>query len=128
MPRPDDLKARSKDLKPLLRIGKNGITPTVEGELNVLLKKHHLVKVKFLKAGLGDKDKDDAAQELATAANADIVDRIGLTVTLYKEPDQGENPPGSKVSAAVRSGKAEATRARPARRRRSGGRPLRGTE
>ncbi len=67
----------------ILIIGKNGITPTVLKQLNDAFPSRELVKGKVLENSL--LTAREAAQELAEAAECDIVQVIGSKFVLYKQ-------------------------------------------
>lgn len=78
------LKKEAQALKPLIQIGKNGLTSTSIEQVNRLLKKRKLVKVKFLKSFLGDHNKKEAAEKLAELTGSKIIYATGFVVALYK--------------------------------------------
>ena len=85
MPTLTELRTQARRMEPHVRIGKNGLTATVVEEVKQQLKKHKLVKVKFLKALLETQDKQLLAFQLATKTAAQIIERIGSIVVLYRE-------------------------------------------
>lgn len=66
------------DLDVTVWIGKRGIDAVAE-ELESQLEENDLVKVKFLRSARGRSTTDELADELAAAANADIVQTRGNT-------------------------------------------------
>ena len=80
----DPLIAKAHALKPVMQIGKNGITQGVIDQLEHELDERELVKIKFLKSGLTD-DKKVLAQELATKTQAKVVQVIGHTIILFRQ-------------------------------------------
>lgn len=94
-----ELRAEAHHLDPMVRVGQQGLTPSVINSLDDALRTHELVKVK-----LGTKDlikPQDAANALALATNSAVVQVIGRTATLYREnPDiekkRGDLPPWRK--------------------------------
>ena len=76
--------AKAKALKTQVQIGKNGLTQASILQVNMLLKKHKLIKVKFLKSFLENNDKKLVAKKLALLTNSEIVYRTGFVVALYK--------------------------------------------
>ncbi|UCH56607.1 MAG: YhbY family RNA-binding protein, partial [Candidatus Bathyarchaeota archaeon] len=68
-------------LKPLLQIGKNGVTPGLIAAVDKTLADHELIKVKFL-------DYKNAKKELSTLlaekTGSHLVDLIGNTAILYR--------------------------------------------
>ena len=76
------LRGQAHDLKAVLQIGGKGITPAFLAELNEVLERHELVKVKV---GAEDRDTRDAMiAELVQATESALVQRIGHTAVLYR--------------------------------------------
>jgi RNA-binding protein len=68
--------------KPVVWIGQHGVTDGVRRELETALGAHELIKVSVR---VGDRDKRDALiDELASALKAELVQRIGNIVALYR--------------------------------------------
>ena len=80
------LRAEGQDLEPTVNVGKGGITEGVLEELDAQLRRNHLVKVRIQRSAVGvDKDaKDSQAIELARGLGAELVERRGHTVLLYR--------------------------------------------
>ena len=76
------LRGQAHDLKALLKIGNKGVTPAFLAELDAVLEKHELVKVKV--AGEDREARDAMIGELAEKADAALVQRIGHTAVLYR--------------------------------------------
>ena len=87
-----ELRSEAHHLKPLVHVGQHGLTPQVVRSLDDALRTRELVKVHLGR----DRDLDarDAARQLAEAVNADVVQVIGRTTTLYRENPELERPPG----------------------------------
>ncbi|HJH31893.1 MAG TPA: YhbY family RNA-binding protein [Methanosarcinaceae archaeon] len=76
------LKSEAVHLKPIINIGKNGITDAAVEELKKQIKANRLVKVKMLKsAGM---DARTLAQQVADATKTTLVEVKGNTVVLYR--------------------------------------------
>ncbi|WP_019399871.1 ribosome assembly RNA-binding protein YhbY [Pseudoxanthomonas sp. GW2] len=76
------LRGQAHSLKALMQVGGKGITPALVVELDQVLERHELVKVKV---GAEDREARDAMiAELAGQTGAALVQRIGHTVTLYR--------------------------------------------
>ena len=76
------LRSLAHALKPVVRLGQNGLTDAVKKELNGALDHHELVKVKLSES---DKDARNAQlDELCQSASATCVQQIGLTATLFR--------------------------------------------
>jgi len=74
-------KAQAQQLKPTLKIGKDGLSPGLLLELDTALKHHELVKVKF------DNFKDqkkELSPQLAEKSGSYLVMRVGNVVVLYR--------------------------------------------
>lgn len=79
-------KTEGQKLEATVSIGKGGLSDGVIEELDAQLKRHHLVKVRIQRSALGDdrQVKDAQAQELADSLGAELVERRGHTVLLYR--------------------------------------------
>ncbi|MGP8322170.1 MAG: YhbY family RNA-binding protein [Methanosarcinaceae archaeon] len=76
------LKSEAVHLKPIINVGKNGMTDAAVEELKKQVKANRLVKVKMLKsAGL---DTKTLAQQFADATRTTIIEVRGNTVVLYR--------------------------------------------
>ena len=80
-----DLRAKGRALDPILRIGKNGITPPILEEIEMHLKKRNLIKVRFLQSCLENNDRKELAEKIANVTRAQIIDQVGFLVVLYKK-------------------------------------------
>ena len=76
------LRKYANGIEVILIIGKNGVTPTVLKQLNDAFPPRELVKGKVLENSMYT--AKEAAQELAKAAECDIVQVIGSKFVLYK--------------------------------------------
>ncbi len=68
----------------MLQIGKNGITETVVEEVKKRLKKDKELKIKFLKAAIEEKDKNECFNTIARETGSKIIKKVGFTVVLRK--------------------------------------------
>ena len=78
------LRTRGKGLKPVLQIGKNGLS---EGTIELLsreLKQNELIKVKFLDAAREQTSKKELAKQVCTATGATLIEQIGNVIVIYK--------------------------------------------
>lgn len=76
------LRSLAHALKPVVRLGQQGLTPAVSKELDGALKHHELVKVK-----LSVSDKAARLQQLESlcaSVDASCVQQIGHTATLFR--------------------------------------------
>lgn len=76
------LRSQAHHLTPLVHVGHQGLTPAVFKSLDDALRARELVKIQLGRTV--DVPAKDAANALATAAVADVVQVIGRTVTLYR--------------------------------------------
>ena len=81
----EEIRKKAKLLKPLVWVGKNGITDEIIAQTNEFLKKRKLVKVKLLNSYAEGHDKKLAAMELAIKTDSKLVDLTGFMVTLYRQ-------------------------------------------
>lgn len=78
-----ELRAQAHHLSVMVHIGHQGLTGTVRQTLDDALRTKELVKIQFAK-NFDGKPKD-AANDVAAEMNADVVQAIGRTATLYRE-------------------------------------------
>ncbi len=79
------MKAAPKELVPVVRIGKNGLTEGICREIKRQLYKNKVIKVKMLDAFLEGKDKKQAAKEIAAKIGAELVQQTGFVVVLARK-------------------------------------------
>jgi RNA-binding protein len=77
------LRGEAHHLTAAVHIGGNGLTETVRDTVDDALRTHELVKIQFTKNA--DLTAREAANELADAMRADVVQVIGKTATLYRQ-------------------------------------------
>ena len=76
------IKKLSHDLKPLIRIGKNGVTPSTIANIDKALTDHELIKIKYLE----HKDqKNTLTRQITEETRSELINRIGNTIVLYRE-------------------------------------------
>ncbi len=75
---------KAASLKPVIQIGKEGITDGVIEELKRQLKEKKLVKIKFLRSALEEKDREQLAEELQDKTGAELIEIRGNTAVFYK--------------------------------------------
>ncbi|MBS7459005.1 ribosome assembly RNA-binding protein YhbY [Coralloluteibacterium stylophorae] len=82
------LRGLAHPLKPLIQVGAKGVTPSLLAELDSVLERHELIKVKV---ATDDREVRDAAiVELVDGVKAALVQRIGNTAVLYRR--SADNP------------------------------------
>jgi RNA-binding protein len=77
------LKAQAHHLKPVMHVGKGGVTPAQAAELDVMLDSLELVKVKINPNSFEDEDTAAAAL-CAAVAGLERVWTIGHTLLLFR--------------------------------------------
>jgi len=86
------LRGEAHHLRAMVHVGQHGLTDATRQTIDDALRTHELVKIQFTKnAALSAKD---AANDLATALAADVVQVIGKTATLYRENPELEKKKG----------------------------------
>ena len=82
-----DLRGQAHHLKPLVRIGHEGLTDGVVEAVDIALFTHELIKVKMLESA--PLKAKEAAPELALRCGAHVAGTVGGIVILYRRhPDQ----------------------------------------
>lgn len=77
------LKIKAAELKPVVMIGKNGITESVIEEIKSSIEHHELIKVKAKAEDRGQ--RDELAQYLAEQSESTVVQFLGNNLTLFKQ-------------------------------------------
>jgi len=86
-----DFKARAQRLEPMLRVGKEGLSPQFIAALDQALTHHELVKVKF---DFFKEEKKALAPQLAERSGSRLITRVGNVVVLYRaKPVEAETAP-----------------------------------
>lgn len=81
------LRRLGHDLKPVVLVGDAGASEGVIRELDLALEHHELVKAKV--RGAGREERDAIMDTLAHSTGAEVVQRIGNVVLLYRRhPDK----------------------------------------
>jgi len=81
------LRGLAHSLKPIVYVGKNGVTDTVVDAANDALEAHELIKVKFVDL----KDyKRELTDDLAARANCQCAGLIGNVAILYRQQSDPE--------------------------------------
>ncbi|MFK7997197.1 MAG: YhbY family RNA-binding protein [Granulosicoccus sp.] len=76
------LRSLAHALKPVVRLGQQGLTSAVSKELDGALSHHELVKVKL---SVSEKQaRLDQLEALCTSVKAECIQQIGHTATLYR--------------------------------------------
>lgn len=116
-----ELRGKANSLKPMLHIGKEGITEAVVSQAVETLLAHELVKCRVLETAL--LTAVEAGNDLAEKSGADFISASGSTFVIYKKNPNKDNPKhasNSKKKNPVKEGaKARAQRAKVAREKRN---------
>ena len=81
------LRAQAHHLQAIVHVGHQGLTEALRQSLDDALRTRELVKIQFAKNA--EVSAKDAANELAAVMQADVVQVIGRTATLFREnPDK----------------------------------------
>ncbi len=76
------LRGMAHDLKALLQTGGKGVTPAFLAELDEVLERHELVKVKV--AAEDRESRDAMIEDITARSGAALVQRIGHVAVLYR--------------------------------------------
>ncbi len=79
----ESLRKKARDLKPLVRIGKRGVTEGLIMEINRHLETKGIVKVRVLRNKKEDFQK--ILEIILNETGAKLIHKIGFTFVLYKE-------------------------------------------
>jgi len=81
------LRSQAHHLNPLVLIGTKGVTEQLLGSVDLALKDHELIKVKF---GEFKEAKKEISTEIATATKSELVGLIGNIAIFYRQHPQSE--------------------------------------
>lgn len=82
------LRGQAHALKPIVQIGKQGLTEGTIRQVDEALDAHELIKVQ---AVVPREEKEEIATRLASEVDAEVAGRIGHVIILYREnPDPEE--------------------------------------
>jgi RNA-binding protein len=81
------LRGEAHHLKPLVMIGTKGVTEQLLGSVDLALKDHELIKVKF---GEFKEAKKEIAAQIAQATESEVVGLIGNIAIFYRQHPQSE--------------------------------------
>jgi RNA-binding protein len=76
-----ELKARAQLMKPTLKVGHDGLSEQFIAALDVALKQHELVKVKFSDH---KEEKKTLSPQLAEKTGSELIMRVGNVAVLYR--------------------------------------------
>lgn len=79
------LRGQAHSLKPIVQIGRQGLTEGTIRQVDEALDAHELIKVQ---AAVPREEKEEIANRLASEVEAEVAGRIGHIIILYREnPD-----------------------------------------
>ena len=93
------LKKSGLMLNPILRIGKNGVNDNVIGEIEKVIKKRKLIKVKTLRAFSDVCDVDEAILKITEKTGCTLVSKTGFNFVLYKNASSDIKKEASKITS-----------------------------
>ncbi len=79
------LRKEAHTLKPVIMVGKNGVTPELTAAVDTALTDHELIKVKFLDF---KEDRRELSSSMANSVKAEVVSVIGNIAILYRELEE----------------------------------------
>ena len=79
-----ELKKRAQSLKPVVSIGKSGLTENVIEELTAALKRDKLIKVKLAGGAIENYGKEGLLPDILKETKAQLIEKKGFTIVLYK--------------------------------------------
>ena len=82
------LKQKSHSLKPLILLGKHGLTSNLLKQIKEVVLDHELLKIKILDTS--PVNKKDAAVQICNECDSEIIQSIGKTLVIYRA--NSENP------------------------------------
>ena len=72
------------DLKPVIRIGKNGVTENIINDIKNLVRKKKIVKIKVLRSALNSATINDIADRIVKETNLKIVQLRGHSMVVSR--------------------------------------------
>ena len=81
------LRSQAHHLKPLVMIGAKGVTDQLIGSVDLALKDHELIKVKF---GECKEEKKEISTQIAQATKSELVGIIGNIAIFYHQHPKPE--------------------------------------
>ena len=78
------LRALANPLKPVVIIGKDGLTENIVASINDVIRTHELIKISILKTYEGLPTKE-LAQLICSTISAEYIFTVGRTMVIYKK-------------------------------------------
>jgi RNA-binding protein len=79
-----ELRAMAKSMEPSVRIGKNGITENTIKEIDKILVKRHLIKIKLLNSSLEKNEKEKLINDIVMATESKLIESVGNVFVIYR--------------------------------------------
>lgn len=79
------LRKKAHTLKPVIMVGKNGVTPELIAAVDAALTDHELIKIKFQDF---KEDRRALTRALSESVKANVISVIGNIAILYRESDK----------------------------------------
>lgn len=79
------LKREMTEEKPMVWIGKNGITRGIIDNVSRKLEKDKIVKIKILRSGLQSGSCEELAEEISRLTESTLIETRGHTIILFKK-------------------------------------------
>ena len=79
------LRSKAKNLEPVVRIGKSGLSESMVGEINKNLLKRKLIKIKLLAPSYGQKGKSDLINSILDKTKSELIESVGNAVVIHKK-------------------------------------------
>jgi RNA-binding protein len=86
------LRGRAHALKPIVQIGKNGLTPELLAAVDQALEAHELIKVKFLDFKEERKTISKSVEEQTDAELIGIIGHIAIYYRQHPDPEKRKIP------------------------------------
>ena len=83
------LRSQANMLKPIVMIGKDGLSETVIDQIDQIIEIRELIKIKIQNNSA--EDARNVAEEVAKELNAEVIQVIGGIVVLYRESKEEKN-------------------------------------
>ena len=81
------LRSLAHHLKPVVMVGRNGISEQLVASVDAALNDHELIKVKF---GEFKEEKKEISQEISVITKSEVIGIIGNIVIFYRQHPQTE--------------------------------------
>lgn len=83
------LRSQANMLKPIVMIGKDGLSETVIDQIDQIIEIRELIKIKIQNNSA--EDARNVAEEVAKELNAEVIQVIGGIVVLFRESKEEKN-------------------------------------